>query len=96
MILNVFDPELQLINTKPMTKNKLKEILSKLKMFKIQTTLALDNKKGHDRKIFHSSAKIIASDSAIDEAFKSIHQSIMTKIRNYACEYWIVLQMLVF
>ena len=39
MILNVFDPELQLINTKPMTKNKLKEVLSKLKMFKIQTTL---------------------------------------------------------
>ena len=27
-ILNVFDPELQLINTKPMIKNKLKELLS--------------------------------------------------------------------
>ena len=26
-ILNLFDPELQLINTKPMIKNKLKELL---------------------------------------------------------------------
>ena len=34
MILNLFDPELQLINTKPMIKNKLKELLSELKKFK--------------------------------------------------------------
>ena len=27
-ILNPFDPELQVINTKPMMKNKLKELLS--------------------------------------------------------------------
>ena len=93
MILNIFDLESQLINTKPMIKNKLKEFLSKLKIFKIQTTLVLDYDKGHDCKIFHSSAKIIASDSAIDEAFKYMHQSIMTRIRNYACEYGIVLQM---
>ena len=32
-ILNLFDPELQLINTKPMFKNKLKELLSELKKF---------------------------------------------------------------
>ena len=38
-ILNLFDPQLQLINTKPMIKNKLKEFLSKLKMFKVQTIL---------------------------------------------------------
>ena len=31
MILNLFDPELQLINTKLMIKNKLKELLSELK-----------------------------------------------------------------
>ena len=29
-ILNLFDPELQLINTKPMIKNKLKELISEL------------------------------------------------------------------
>ena len=34
-ILNVFDPELQLINTKPMIKNKLKELISESKKFKV-------------------------------------------------------------
>ena len=34
-ILNLFDQELQLINTKPMIKNKLKELLSELKRFKV-------------------------------------------------------------
>ena len=33
-IFNIFDPELQLINTKPMVKNKLKEFLSEIKKFK--------------------------------------------------------------
>ena len=59
-----------------MIKNKLKELLSELKKFKVQTILVLDYKKRNDRKIFHSSAKLIASDSDIDEAFKSMHQSI--------------------
>ena len=30
-ILNIFNPELQLINTKPMIENKLKELVSDLK-----------------------------------------------------------------
>ena len=34
-ILNIFDPELQLIQTKPMIKSKLKELLSELKTFKV-------------------------------------------------------------
>ena len=34
-ILNLFDPELQLINTKPVIKSKLKGLLSKLKKFKV-------------------------------------------------------------
>ena len=34
-ILKFFDPELQLINTKPTIKNKLKEFLSELKKFKV-------------------------------------------------------------
>ena len=77
--LATFDPGLQLINTKPMIKNKLKELLSELKKFKIQTVLALDYKKRNNPKIFHSSAKLIVSDSDIDEAFKSMLQSITTK-----------------
>ena len=71
-ILNIFDPELQLIDTKPKIKNKLKELLIKLKMFKIQKILGLDYKKRNDRKIFRSSGKLIASDSDIDETFSSI------------------------
>ena len=36
-ILNFFDLELQLINTEHMIKSKLKELLSELKKFKVQT-----------------------------------------------------------
>ena len=39
--LNLFDPELQLINIKPVIKNKLKELLSELKKCKVQTMLVL-------------------------------------------------------
>ena len=38
-ILINFVPELQLINTKPMIKNRLKELLSELKKFKVQASL---------------------------------------------------------
>ena len=75
-ILNVFYPEIQLINTKSVIKNKL---LSELKKFKVQTALILDYKKINVHKIFHSSAKLIASDLDIAEAFKSMLQSITTK-----------------
>ena len=40
-ILNLFDPELQLINTKPIIKNKLKEFLGK---FKVQAILDIEYK----------------------------------------------------
>ena len=49
-ILNLFDPELQLINTKPMIKNKLKQFLNELKKFKVQAVLALDYKKERIKK----------------------------------------------
>ena len=94
-ILNIFDSELQLVNTKPMIKSKLKELVNELKKFKVQTILALDYKERNDHKIFHSSAKLIVSDSGIDEAFKFIHQSIMTKLKNYACKDWIVLDVII-
>ena len=68
--MNLFDPELQLVNTKPVIK-KNKRIVN-LNFFKVQIILILDYKK-NDREIFHSSAKLIASDSDNDEAFKPIH-----------------------
>ena len=80
-----------LYNTKPVIKSQLKELLSELKKFKVQTVLVLDYSKRNGRKIFHSSTKLTASDSDTDEAFKSMHQSIMTKIKNYACKDYIVL-----
>ena len=61
-ILSLFDPELQLTNSKPMIENKLKQLFSELKKFKVQTILVLDYKKRNDCKIFHSSTKLIASD----------------------------------
>ena len=69
-ILNLFDPELQLINTKPVIKNKLKELLSELEKFEVQTVLVLDYKKRNYHKIFHSNTKLIASDLDIEEAFR--------------------------
>ena len=93
--MNLFDPELQLINTIPVIKNKLKGFLNELKKFKVQTVLVLDYKKRKGCQIFHLSTKLTASDSDIDEAFKSMHQSIMTKIKNYACEDWIVLDAII-
>ena len=85
-ILNLLDPRLQFINTKPIIKNKLKELLSELKKFKVQTILVLEHKK-RNYKMFHSSAKLIASDSEIEVTFKSMHQSIMTKIKSSANYY---------
>ena len=94
MILNLFDPELQLINNKSMIKNKLQKLLSELKKFKIQTILFLEHKKRNDCKIFHSCTKLIARDSDTDEVFKSMDESIIAKIKNYACEDWILLDVI--
>ena len=51
----------------------------------------LECKKRNDSKIFYSSTRLIGSDLDIDEAFKSMHQSIIRKIKKYAYEDWIVL-----
>ena len=61
-----------------------------MKKFKVQAILFLDFKKRNDHKILYSNANLIASDSDIDEAFKSMHQNIMTKIKSYASEDYIV------
>ena len=44
-ILNLFHQKLQLINAKPLIKNKLKDLLGELKKFKIQTILKHGDKK---------------------------------------------------
>ena len=56
-ILNLFDPDLQLINTKLVIKNKLQASLSELKKFKAQTVLVLDYKK--KKMIVKSSIQVI-------------------------------------
>ena len=65
------------------------------KISNVQKILVLDYKKRNYRKIFHSNAKLIASDSDIDESFKSMHQSILTKIENYASEDCIVFDVII-
>ena len=65
------------------------------KISNVQKILVLDYKKRNYRKIFHSNAKLIASDSDIDESFKSMHQSILTKIKNCASEDCIVFDVII-
>ena len=77
-----------------MIKNKLKELLSELKKFKVQTILILKYKKRIDRKMFDSNAKLIASDSDIDKGFKYICQSTMTKIKNMLANTGLLLKQL--
>ena len=65
------------INTKPVIKNKFKELPSELTNSRVQEILVLEYKKRNDRKIFHSSTKLIARTSGTDKAFVSMRQSIM-------------------
>ena len=79
-ILNIFDPELQLINTKGMIENKLKELISGLKKFKVQTIVVLDSKK---RRL------------VIQTLTTHLNQNIMIKIKIYACKDWIALDVII-
>ena len=72
---------MQLINAKPMIKNKLKELLNEL-FNHVRSILVLEYKK-YDDKTFHSSAELVARNTDINETFKAMHQSIMTKIINF-------------
>ena len=65
-----------------MIKRKLKELSSGLKKPRVQAIFS--EYKKNDGKILHSSAKLIASESDIAEAFKYMHQIIETKIKNSA------------
>ena len=64
------------------------------KKFELQSILVWEYKKKNDRQIFHSSAKLIASDTEIDEAFKSMHQGIMAKIKYSTREDWIFIEII--
>ena len=48
-------------------------MLSELKKFKVETKLVLEYKERNNRKILHSSVKLIASDSEIDKVFISMY-----------------------
>ena len=65
-----------------------------MKKFKLQTILVSDYKKGNNSQSFQSSAKLIASKPVIDEAFESVHQSIMTKIKISAMKIGLLLKQL--
>ena len=75
-------------------KSKLKDFLGEVKKFKAQTILVLEYKEiDHCKSIFkivHSSDKLIFKYSENDKEFGSMHQSVMTKIKNCASEYYIV------
>ena len=64
-----------------MIKNKFKVLLSEMKKFSLQKTLVLQYNEGNNREIFHSSTKLNASNSDMDEAFKSMNESTMAKIK---------------
>ena len=66
-----------------------------MKKFKLQTILVSDYKEGNNSQSFQSSAKLIASNPVIDEAFESMHQSIMTKIKISANEDWIIIETII-
>ena len=70
-------------------------MLSELIKFKVQAILVLEHKKRNDCKFFHSCTKLTATDSDIDKACKFMHQSIMTIIKNYACDIWSVLDLII-
>ena len=66
-------------------------MLSDLKKFKVQAILVVDYKKRNDHKIFHLIAKPTVCDWDIEEAFESMHQSIMIKSKKYVSKDWVVL-----
>ena len=51
--------------------------------------------KRKNRQIFHSITKLIICDSDIDGALKPMYQIIIAKIKNYACEDWIILDAII-
>ena len=59
------------------------------------TILVLEYKNKKHCKVFHLSTKLIAKSSDIDEAFKSLHWSIIIKIKDSASKDWIVFDVII-
>ena len=63
-------------------------MLGELKKFKVQTILVLEFKKMDDHKVIYKIFLFITNlnvnDSDIDKAFRSMHQSIITKIKKFS------------
>ena len=88
-ILSSFNPQLHLKNTEASIKNKLKDLLNGLRVFKYFITLVEKLKKTINKnetkyRIFYSNskAKIIIYNTDIDSAFESIYSMIMPKCKN--------------
>ena len=87
-ILNSFNPVLQIKDTEPEVKNKLKKLLTESRKFKFVTTLVLvfkkiesDYKTKYDTFYSNSKAQIIINESGIDDVFESTCSTIISNIQ---------------
>ena len=90
-----FDSEFQLINTKPIIENKLKELLNELKKLKVQTILVLHSKK---KMIVECSIQMLSLLLVSQTLIKHLNPCIKTlwqKLKNYVCENWMVLDVII-
>ena len=88
IILNSFNPELQLKDTESAIKSKLIDLLTQLKGFKFVTTLVLvfkkiesEDKTKYDAFSSSSKGEIIINESDIDDVFQSIYTTIISNIQ---------------
>ena len=84
-ILNSFDPKLQLKDTESEIKNKLINLLTQLKGFKLVTTLVFkkiesDDKTIYDNFYLQSKVETIINEGDIDDVFESIYTTIISNI----------------
>ena len=87
-ILNSFNPELQLKDTKPAIKRKLIELLTQAKGYKFVVTLASVLKKIENQDILkyntfylHSEVETIINKSEINNAFESVYTAIILNMQ---------------
>ena len=98
-ILNSFDPEVQLKDTKSAIKSKLIQLLTQLKGFKFVTTLVVVFKKiesqdkiKYEDFYWSSKAETIINKSVIDNVSQSIYTTVVTNIEKSLrkCSGWII------
>ena len=90
-ILNSFNPKLQHKDTEFAIKNKLKKILTQLRVFKFVTTIVLvlkkienENKTKYDTFCSQSKAETIINESDLDDnVFKSIYSTVKSNIQKH-------------